>query len=237
MKRPMFMRGGNVGQGIMNKVERKQYAEGTPITLEELAKTGDKTAQQALDYSKLYQAAYGPQNYDDIISNLLITGGMNLIAGSDKDENLLQQLVRSYGQPTQTALKQVQAKKAQMPQARMLGVQSAIQGKLARDLQDIKSQKGYESQTEASKLKSIESFFKNVVLTKDNALKFSNLAPNVNRGREKFGANFYGVVDIDAPGSADMLKKLPENLIFLRFDNNQFYKMKNGTPVLVGLPQ
>ena len=231
LKRPMFMRGGSVGQGIMNKVERKMYANGP--SLEELSKS-DSTAKQALDYSKLYQAAYGPQNYDDIISNLLIRGGMNLISGTGEDQGLLRETVSAFREPTTAAMQAVAKKKAVLPQARVLGVQSAIQGKLAKDLQEIKSGKGYESSTAAAQLKEIQGFLKNVTLTKDNAIAFLNLAPNIQKGRSTYGENFYGIVDVTKPDAKNLLLKLPENKVFLRYDDNQFYKMKNGKAVLVG---
>ena len=231
LKRPMFKKGGSVGQGIMNKVERKMYADGP--SLEELAKA-DTTAKQALDYSKLYQAAYGPQNYDDIISNLLIRGGMNLISGTGEDQGLLRETVSAFREPTTAAMQAVAKKKAVLPQARVLGVQSAIQGKLARDLQKIKSDKGYESSTAAAQIKDLQGYFKGVNTTKASALKMNNLIPNIQRGRDSYGSKFYGVVDPNEAGAKELLAKLPDGTVVLHYDFNRFYQMKDGVPVAIG---
>lgn len=231
LKRPMFKKGGSVGQGIMNKVERKMYADGP--SLEELSKS-DTTAKQALDYSKLYQAAYGPQNYDDIISNLLIRGGMNLITGSGEDDSLLRETVSAFKEPTAAAMQAVAKKKAVLPQARVLGVQSAIQGKLARDLQKIKATKGYESSTEAAQIKDLQGYFKGVNTTKASALKMNNLIPNIQRGRDSYGSKFYGVVDPNEAGAKELLAKLPDGTVVLHYDFNRFYQMKDGVPVAIG---
>lgn len=231
LKRPMFKKGGSVGQGIMNKVERKMYADGP--SLEELSKS-DATAKQALDYSKLYQAAYGPQNYDDIISNLLIRGGMNLITGSGEDDSLLRETVSAFREPTTAAMQAVAKKKAVLPQARVLGVQSAIQGKLARDLQKIKATKGYESSTEAAQIKDLQGYFKGVNTTKASALKMNNLIPNIQRGRDSYGSKFYGVVDPNEAGAKELLAKLPDGTVVLHYDFNRFYQMKDGVPVAIG---
>ena len=232
LKRPMFMRGGSVGQGIMNKVERKMYANGP--SLEELSKS-DSTAKQALDYSKLYQAAYGPQNYDDIISNLLIRGGMNLITGSgEEDSSLLRETVSAFREPTTAAMQAVAKKKAVLPQARVLGVQSAIQGKLAKEIQKIKSDKGYESSTTAAQIKDLQGYFKGVNTTKASAIKMNNLIPNIQRGRDVYGSKFYGVVDPNETGAKDLLAKLPNGTIVLHYDFNRFYEMKDGVPVAIG---
>jgi hypothetical protein len=231
LKRPMFKKGGNVGQGIMNKVERKMYNQGT--TLEELAKA-DATAKQALDYSKLYQAAYGPENYDDVISNLLIRGGMNLITGTGEDQGLLRETVSAFREPTTAAMQAVAKKKAVLPQARVLGVQSAIQGKLAKDLQAIKSGKGYESSTTAAQIKDLQGYFKGVNTTKASALKMNNLIPNIQRGRDAYGSKFYGVVDPNETGAKELLAKLPDGTIVLHYDFNRFYQMKDGVPVAIG---
>jgi len=231
LKRPMFRKGGNVGQGIMNKVERKMYNKGT--TLEELSATSP-TAKQALEYSKLYQAAYGPENYDDVISNLLIRGGMNLITGTGEDQGLLRETVSAFREPTTAAMQAVAKKKAVLPQARVLGVQSAIQGKLAKDLQEIKSGKGYESSTTAAKIKDLQGYFKGVNTTKASALKMNNLIPNIQRGRDAYGSKFYGVVDPNETGAKELLAKLPDGTIVLHYDFNRFYQMKDGVPVAIG---
>lgn len=231
MKRPMFRKGGNVGQGIMNKVERKMYADGP--SLEELATTSP-VAKEAVDYAKLFEAAYGPQRYDDIISNLLIRGGMGLVERSDKDEPLLRQVVGAYRQPTEQALAEVQKQKMIAPQARVLGVQSAIKAKQMRDLQRIKALKGFESGTEEARKKSLRNYFKNVSTTKASALKINNLIPKIVNAETKFGDRFYGVIDPNQPDAKTILSKIPNGQIILHYDYGTYYIMKDGKPEPLG---
>jgi len=125
LRRPMFRKGGSVGEGIMSKVEPRQgYQVGNQV----------KSIYEQI--APLYTQAM-QTGRDDTISNLLIRGGLNLVAGSDKEEPLLRQVASAYKQPTEVALKEVQQRRLMEPQARLaaLGAATKIAGaKTARPL-------------------------------------------------------------------------------------------------------
>ena len=125
LKRPMFRKGGSVGEGIMSKVEPRQGYQ-----------MGDRVKSIYEQIAPLYTQAM-QTGRDDTLSNLLIRGGLNLVAGSDKDEPLLRQVASAYKQPAEVALKEVQQRRLMEPQARLaaLGAATKIAGaKRARPL-------------------------------------------------------------------------------------------------------
>lgn len=126
LKRPMFMKGGSVGQGIMNKVERKMYNKGT--TFEEAYKKIQPLYKQAVT-----------QKRDDDLANFLIRGGLNLISGSGKeDQSLLQELSSAYRGPTEEAIKAKSGREALQMQGDIaaLGAAAKIAGATTRPLKD-----------------------------------------------------------------------------------------------------
>lgn len=127
LKRPMFKKGGSVGEGIMSKVEPRQgYSTGRSV----------KSIYEQI--SPLYEKAM-QQGQDDTLSNFLIRGGLNLVSGSDKDKSTLQALASAYRQPTEIALKERAQRRMMVPQAKLaaLGAAAKIAGaKRARPLKD-----------------------------------------------------------------------------------------------------
>lgn len=92
-RRPMFRKGGNVGEGIMsNIVDRGNYNEGQLVK--------DVEARQ-----KLLQrfAGPGPQN---ALSNLLIRGGLNLVSGKGAGKGTLAGVAESFREPTEAFMKE-----------------------------------------------------------------------------------------------------------------------------------
>lgn len=118
------MKGGNVGQGIMNRVERKMYNVGT--RLEDIYKKIQPLYQQALT-----------QKGDDDLANFLIRGGMNLIEGTGEDRGLLREATAAFKQPTEQLIKSKSQRDALRMQGDLaaLGAASKIVGaKTARPL-------------------------------------------------------------------------------------------------------
>ena len=118
LRRPMFRKGGSVGEGIMSKVQpRYGFNQGGNF--------GKIYKQIEPYYLKAMQTGR-----DDTIANLLIRGGMGLIERSDKDAPLLQQVVGAFKQPTEVALKETQQRRLMEPQAKLaaLGTAAKIAG-------------------------------------------------------------------------------------------------------------
>ena len=128
LKRPMFRKGGSVGEGIMSKVEPRQgYQIGNQVK--------SIYEQIAPLYSQAMQTGR-----DDTISNLLIRGGLNLVAGSDKDEPLLRQAAAAFKQPTEIALKETQQRRLMEPQARLAALGAATKIAGAKKVRPLKAQ-------------------------------------------------------------------------------------------------
>ena len=157
LKRPMFRKGGEVGGGIMSGItSRSNYENGTPLD-EILASPQFKGTSLARDVglgTKLYQAALGEaaMSKGDILANLLIKGGLRGL--STTGGTTLQNLARSFEEPTAEALQQRQALKTLKGQAALKGIEYCLTKQQAEMLQRIKSDKGFESGTEASRVQS-----------------------------------------------------------------------------------
>jgi hypothetical protein len=218
LKRPMFMKGGSVGQGIMNKVERKMYNKGT--SFEDIYKTIQPLYQQAVT-----------QKRDDDLANFLIRGGMNLISGSGKeDQSLLQELSSAYRGPTEEAIKA----KSQRDVLRMQGDLAALGA--AAKIASTKKDKGFAAQTFEEQVKNKQNFYKGTAITGSQAIKFSRLAPKEVRAERQLGTKFFGVVDRikDAVGIA---KTSPEGTVFLDAESSSFYMVKDNQLIPVTFAQ
>ena len=129
LKRPMFKKGGSVGEGIMSKVQPRQNYQ-----------AGNRVKQIYKQLEPLYAQAVRPTGQDDTIANLLIRGGLNLVAGSSKDEPLLRQVASAYRQPTEQAMKEVQQRKLYEPQARLAALGAATKIASAQKARPLKAQ-------------------------------------------------------------------------------------------------
>lgn len=113
------------GEGIMSKVEPRQgYSTGQTV----------KSIYEQI--SPLYEKAIQQQR-DDTLANFLTRGGLNLIAGSDKDVSTLQALSGAYRQPLEQAIKARQVQDQMQAQGKLaaLGAAAKIAGaKRARPL-------------------------------------------------------------------------------------------------------
>ena len=141
LKRPMFRKGGSVEEGVVSlasggsAVPRKQYANGKRF--EELLQN-DPYLQEIYDIA---QAGYGrdvQQEKGDVLANLLIRGGLNLVGGVGAGDGTLAAVARSFKDPTEKALTEMAALK-QDP-AKMLVAKTAIGQKGAERLKLIELQ-------------------------------------------------------------------------------------------------
>jgi len=128
LRRPMFRKGGSVGEGIMSKVEPRQGYQ-----------VGNRVKSIYEQIAPLYTQAM-QTGRDDTISNLLIRGGLNLVAGSNKDEPLLRQAASAFKEPTEVALKEVQQRRLMEPQAKLAALGAATKIAAANKARPLKAQ-------------------------------------------------------------------------------------------------
>ena len=125
--------------GVMSlAAPRKQFQEGTPKpTFEDLIKDDDYLKE----IYGIAQAGFGrdiQQERSDVLANLLIRGGLGLVAGEGAGKGTLGAIATAFQKPTEQALTEMAALK-QDP-AKMLVAKTAIEQKGAERLQRIKNQ-------------------------------------------------------------------------------------------------
>ena len=91
-KRPMFRKGGEVMEGIMTGIKPRENFQDKGMSDDMLSSIRGKI--------DLIDAVSGAGRQDNL-SNLLISGGMNLLSGENEGDNVLQTLAGAYKQPTQ----------------------------------------------------------------------------------------------------------------------------------------
>jgi len=217
LKRPMFRKGGSVGEGIMSKVEPRQgYSTGQTV----------KSIYEQI--SPLYEKAM-QQGQDDTLSNFLIRGGLNLVSGSDRDKSTLQALASAYRQPTEIALKERAQRKMIAPQAKLAALGAAAKIASAK-------KQGFASQTFAEQVKNKQNFYKGSALTPKVALKFSRNAIKEVRAERALGTKFYGPVDKIESATA-IAKQSPEGTVFLDVDRASYFMIKDNKVIPVTFEQ
>ena len=137
LKRPMFRKGGKAEEGVMSlAAPRKNYQEGGKSFEDLLA--GDDYLKEVYD---IEQAGYGKdveQERRDILSNLLIRGGLGLVSGEGAGKGTLGSIATAFRGPTEQAL--VEMKGLRQDPAKMLTAKTAIAQKGAERLQMLKNQ-------------------------------------------------------------------------------------------------
>ena len=136
LKRPMFRKGGKAEEGVMSlAAPRKNYQEGGKSFEDLLA--GDDYLKEVYDIA---QAGYGrdvEQERRDILSNLLIRGGLGLVSGEGAGKGTLGSIATAFRGPTEQAL--VEMKGLRQDPAKMLTAKTAIAQKGAERLQMLKN--------------------------------------------------------------------------------------------------
>ena len=142
LKRPMFRKGGQVEEGVMSLAEpRQKYQEAGPVkTLDEMIKD-DPYLQEVYGLAK---AGYGrdiQQEKRDVLSNLLIRGGLGLVSGEGAGKGTLGAIATAFRAPTEQALAEMKGLK-QDP-AKLLVAKTAIEQKGAERLKllDLQNKK------------------------------------------------------------------------------------------------
>jgi hypothetical protein len=128
LRRPMFRKGGQVMDGVMSLASggRAKYQKAGRVTMQDLIKD-DPYLKEVYETA---QAGYGrdiQQERSDVLANLLIRGGLGLVAGEGAGKGTLGAIATAFQKPTEQALTEMSALK-QDPAA-MLTAQTAIKQK------------------------------------------------------------------------------------------------------------
>ena len=91
LKRPMFRKGGEVMEGVMTGIKPRENFATKGMSDDMITNVRGKI--------DLIDAIAGGRQ--DNLSNLLISGGMNLLTGENEGDNVLQTLAGAYKKPTQ----------------------------------------------------------------------------------------------------------------------------------------
>jgi hypothetical protein len=139
LRRPMFRKGGQVMDGVMSLASggRAKYQEAGRVSIEDLTRD-DPYLKEIYDIA---EAGYGrdiQQERSDVLANLLIRGGLGLVAGEGAGKGTLGAIATAFQKPTEQALTEMSALK-QDP-AKMLVAKTAIEQKGQERLQRIKNQ-------------------------------------------------------------------------------------------------
>ena len=160
LKRPMFRKGGKVEEGVMSlAAPRKQYEDGG-LTMEELLQKYPETAPEYQKFLDFYTAAGGrdyEQEKKDVLSNLLIRGGLGLVSGEGAGKGTLGSIATAFRGPTEQAMQEYSAIKKGPAALKTAALGSAITAEEARkerelELEKAKIPKAYESGSRASRI-------------------------------------------------------------------------------------
>ena len=232
LKRPMFRKGGDVEEGIMElATRRRNYDEGK--TREEIfaeAISGLTPEAQKYAQSMSQLAGLGRTSNQDLLTNVLIQGGLRGMSTAGKGGTLAN-LAAAFEAPVGQALKQRQANK-------MLDIQGAMKGLELGSKVDIAERKAllkkqFESGTVESITKSIETILGKDAIGDARQLAV-NLSPFVTKGRRTPGVRFAGILPVDAKtGEPNLspkfgLARQPNGTVYVHPFQQLFYVVQDG---------
>ncbi len=233
LKRPMFKKGGEVEEGIMElATPRRNYDEGK--TREEIfAEAISGLTPQAQKYAQSMSqlAGLGRASNQDLLTNVLIQGGLRGMSTAGKGGTLAN-LAAAFEAPVGQALKQRQANK-------MLDIQGAMKGLELGSKVDIAErkalqQKQFESGTIESITKDIQAILGKDVVGEQAKQLAVNLAPFVTKGRKTPGVRFAGILPVDSKtGEPNLspkfgLARQPNGTVYIHPFQSIFYVVQDG---------
>ena len=142
LKRPMFRIGGSTNDGIVSMAQpRKNYQEGSDY-------------QKRIDELRpLFQAAAGQgRSQNDRLSDLLISGGLNLMSARPSG-NIFSTAASAFKEPTSQYLKAKETEDAFQRQINLAAATQGISSVEAERLARLKIKAGYEAQTTEAQVK------------------------------------------------------------------------------------
>ena len=239
LKRPMFKKGGEAEEGIMElATPRRNYKEGK--TREELIQeifetsgltpSGKSYAETAMRLANLGKPSGG-----DLLTNVLIQGGLRGMSTAGKGGTLAN-LASAFEAPVSQALKQRQAGKSLGTAGALKGLELGIKKDIADRTLDKKLAKGFESGTIAAITKEVQNALGKDVVGEEARRVAVNIAPKVAKARTQPGVFYQGILKMDdndkSKPDLSRLKGQPNGSVFLNPYNNLFYIVDDGKLVL-----
>ena len=230
LKRPMFRKGGEVEEGIMElATPRRNYDEGTVLGKIEQSNVPQLAKEQAKLFSEL--AGLGKPSGADLLTNVLIQGGLRGLSTAGKGSTLAN-LAAAFEAPVGQALKQRTAGKSLDIQGAMKGLELGTKLDIAR--QKELRQKQFESGTLAAITKEVQKALGEDVVGEEARRVAVNLAPFVAKGRQTPGIRFAGILPVDTKtGEPNLDRKFglarqPNGTVYIHPFQNLFYVVQDG---------
>jgi len=229
LKRPMFRRGGEVNEGIMELAKpRTNFKTGTNEEMIQeifetsgLSPSGRSYAETAMKLANL-----GKPSDSDLLTNVLIQGGLRGMSTAGKGGTLAN-LASAFEAPVGQALKARQAGKSLGTAGALKGLELGIKKDIADRTLDRKLAKGYESGTIAAITKEVQSALGKDVVGDEARRIAVNIAPKVAKARTTPGVFYQGILIMDKKDTnkpdLNYMASQPEGSVFLNPTNNLFY--------------
>ena len=230
LKRPMFRKGGQAEEGIMElATPRKNYSTGK--TREELIQdifqtsgltdSGKSYAETAMKLANL-----GRPSDSDLLTNVLIQGGLRGMSTTGGG-SALATLAKAFEAPVGQALKARTVGKQMGLTGAMKGLELGIKKDIADKALAVKGAKGFESGTIAAITKEVQNALGADAVGETAKIRAVNLAPKVAKARTTPGVFYQGILIMDKKDTnkpdLNYMASQPEGSVFLNPTNNLFY--------------
>ena len=230
LKRPMFRKGGQAEEGIMElATPRKNYSTGK--TREELIQdifqtsgltdSGKSYAETAMKLANL-----GRPSDSDLLTNVLIQGGLRGMSTTGGG-SALANLAKAFEAPVGQALKARTVGKQMGLTGAMKGLELGIKKDIADKALAVKGAKGFESGTIAAITKEVQNALGADAVVETAKIRAVNLAPKVAKARTTPGVFYQGILIMDKKDTnkpdLNYMASQPEGSVFLNPTNNLFY--------------
>ena len=230
LKRPMFRKGGQAEDGIMElATPRRNYSTGK--TREEmiqeifetsgLTPSGKSYAETAMKLANL-----GRPSDSDLLTNVLIQGGLRGMSTTGGG-SALANLAKAFEAPVGQALKARTAGKQMGLAGAMKGLELGIKKDIADRALAVKGAKGFESGTIAAITKEVQNALGADAVGETAKIRAVNLAPKVAKARTTPGVFYQGILIMDKKDTnkpdLNYMASQPEGSVFLNPTNNLFY--------------
>jgi len=230
LKRPMFRKGGQAEDGIMElATPRRNYSTGK--TREEmiqeifetsgLTDSGKSYAETAMKLANL-----GRPSDSDLLTNVLIQGGLRGMSTTGGG-SALANLAKAFEAPVGQALKARTAGKQMGLAGAMKGLELGIKKDIADKALAAKGAKGFESGTIAAITKEVQNALGADAVGETAKIRAVNLAPKVAKARTTPGVFYQGILIMDKKDTnkpdLNYMASQPEGSVFLNPTNNLFY--------------
>ena len=200
LKRPMFRKGGEVNEGIMELAQpRTNYKTGTTEEqIQEIFETsGLSPSGRSYAETAMRLANLGKPSGGDLLTNVLIQGGLRGMSTAGKGGTLAN-LASAFEAPVGQALKARTAGKGLGVAGAMKGLELGIKKDVAdRAIEAKLGKKTYESGTDESRIKQLINIFGGDALNPNDQYKAVQISRDDIRAVNELGAKYRGIAPLD----------------------------------------